>query len=292
MKNLSLVIIVANTMNTQYLIKPLAYHPTITNLELLESSNKGIFPSLLLSEIQDDILDKEGPITFMIKTTNGIIPVYVVAHEFSSTDNIIYLPQTIMHNSFINDNENATIEMIDLPKITKLTLRPIGKLFAREIEDPKGLLEKIIVDQYQILHNGDSIYLNNYELIITNIEPSDVVSTFNTDPVVDFLPCREDELEEKEKNRLIEEKKKEKVEKEKQIQKEKEKEKTEKLKYETYKKTGYNYVPFGGAGNTTNNTIFNTQPTVNSNVPKKRPREMSKVDRYKAFSGEGNKLGS
>ena len=279
-------------MSTQYLIKPLAYHPTITNLELLESSNKGIFPSLLLSEIQENIFDKEGPITFMIKTTNGIIPVYVVAHEFSSPDNIIYLPQTIMHNSFINENDNATIEIVDLPKITKLTLRPIGKLFAREIEDPKGELEKIIVNQYQILHNGDSIYLNNYELIITNIEPSDVVSTFNTDPVVDFLPCREDEQEEKERNRLLEEKEKERVEKEKQMQKEKDKQNTENLKYETYKKTGYRYVPFGGTGNTINNSIFTTQPTVNPNLTKKTLRQVSKVNRYKAFLGEGNKLGS
>ena len=281
---------------TQYIIKPLAYHPTITNFELLESSNKGLFPSVLLSEIQDDILDKEGPITFMIKTTNGIIPVYVVAHEFSSTDNIIYLPQTIMHNAFINENENATIEMVDLPKITKLTLRPIGRLFAREIQDPKGELEKIIVDQYQILHNGDSIYLNNYELIITNIEPSDVVSTFNTDPVVDFLPCREDEQIENEKKRLLEEKKKEEMEKEKLLQIEKEKEKSEKIKYETYKRTGYKYVPFGGTGNTLNNSIFTTPPNVNSNVnsniKERKSKSITRVNVYKAFSGEGNKLGN
>ena len=181
---------------TKYIIKPLVYHPTITNIDELEKTNKGIFPSSLLHTIQDDVLINGNPITFKINTEQSILPVYVIAYEFSSIDNIIYLPNSIMSNSFIIENDIANIELVELPKITKLKLKPIGKQFAREVVNPKELLEKVIVDRYQILNLGDSIYLDKWELIIQEISPSNIVSTFNTDPIVDFLPCREDELEE------------------------------------------------------------------------------------------------
>ncbi len=194
---------------TKYSVKSLVYHPTIANTDELELSNRGIFPSSLFDIMGDKLLEHNGPMTFMVKTENSILPVYVVAHEFSAMDDTIYLPKIIMNKSFIEEDDKASIELIELPKITKLALKPIGQKFAREVEDPKGLLERNIVNNYQILQLGDSIYVNEYELVISKMEPSDVVSTFNTDPEVDFLPCREDELEELERQKKIQKLKKE-----------------------------------------------------------------------------------
>jgi hypothetical protein len=37
----------------------------------------------------------------MVKTVNSILPVYVVAHEFSAMDDTIYIFKIIMNKSFI-----------------------------------------------------------------------------------------------------------------------------------------------------------------------------------------------
>ena len=143
-------------------------------------------------------------------------------------------------------------------------------------------------DNYQILQVGDSIYVNNYELLINSIEPADVVSTFNTDPVVDFLPCREDELEEVERQEKLKLAIQEKLDQEKKI---KDAVYQEKIKTETYLKTGYIYVPFGGVGNTSSNTSSKPITTNKEDIKPLVNKQIRKIINYKAFSGNGNKLG-
>ena len=278
------------------------YHPTISNIDNLQQSNRGIFPASLYSLVEREEEKEEGyqvsssPIIFRIYSDSMIKSVYVTAHEFSAMEGVMYLSSNVMNDTFIIDGQNVEVCLVSLPIITKLVLRPLCSRFAREIEDAKSILEQAIIDRYQVLSIGDIIVIDTYELEVTKIEPSETVMTNEADPEVDFLPCWEDVEKERIHKEVLE---KEKRDREQLInQEKKEKEEKERRLEETYQKTGYRFIPFEGSGQSLNgniptntNSTNSTNVTPSTNATSTTSTNARNLRNYSIFYGKGNKLG-
>lgn len=278
------------------------YHPSISDTSCLENSNRGIFPTSFYqlventNSITDEISNK--PIIVMLTSESMIKPIYVTAHEFSASDQTMYLSNCLMNESFLEEGSMVTAQIVTLPEITRLVLRPDGPKFAREIVDPKSALEEAIIERYQVLGLGDTIYVQGHTLEVTELEPAENVITNGADPEVDFLPCWEDAKREKEAKeaKMIAEQAKIDAEKAK-IEAEKQKEK-ERLLWENYQKTGYRFIPFGGQGQKLSGGAVKDQPEMlgdktTPSLPKPRLSSTARDLRdYSKFSGQGNKLGN
>ena len=290
------------------------YHPTISNIDNLQQSNRGIFPASLYSLVEREEEKEEGyqvsssPIIFRIYSDSMIKSVYVTAHEFSAMEGVMYLSSNVMNDTFIIDGQTVEVCLVSLPIITKLVLRPLCSRFAREIEDAKSILEQAIIDRYQVLSIGDIIVIDTYELEVTNIEPSETVITNEADPEVDFLPCWEDVEKERMRKEALEKEKKDREQLINQEKKEKEEKERERRLEETYQKTGYRFIPFEGSGqslngniptntNTTNSTNATSTTSINAistnatsvNATSANARNLRN---YNIFYGKGNKLGN
>ena len=121
------------------------YHPTIGDVDTLQKSNRGIFPSSLYNNLDNDIFTSQTPIIVCISSDTMVKPIYVTAHEFSAMDGQMYISTNLMNDSFISEGDIVNIDIVSLPSITKLVLRPLCKRFAREIIDPKASLEMAII---------------------------------------------------------------------------------------------------------------------------------------------------
>ena len=278
------------------------YHPSISDTSCLENSNRGIFPTSFYqlvennNSITDEISNK--PIIVMLTSECMIKPIYVTAHEFSASDLTMYISNWLMNESFLEEGSMVTAQIVTLPEITRLVLRPDGPKFAREIVDPKSALEEAIIERYQVLGLGDTIYVQGHTLEVTELEPAENVITNGADPEVDFLPCWEDAKREKEakKAKMIAEKAKIDAEKAK-IDVEKQKEK-ERLLWENYQNTGYRFIPFGGQGQKLSGGAVKDQPEMlvdktTPSLPKSRSSSTARDLRdYSKFSGQGHKLGN
>ena len=174
-------------------VQSLLYYPGDYD-ELLEDRPIGIFPRFLLHEYSNNIGNASEPLTFSL--TSDIINVYVIAYDYSSSNDTIYLPQYLLDNCFIGHDETVNVKREVLEKITKIDLKPIHNKFAEETSTPKEILEKEIVQKYPILSLNDTININGHELYIKNIEPNITVSTIDSDPTVEFLQSfEEDDIE-------------------------------------------------------------------------------------------------
>lgn len=186
-------------------IYSLAYHPTIQS-ETLEGAHIGIFPTSMANLV--DITSPDGsPLIFMVLGEEEVKPIYVVGHEFSAPEGTCYLPRDLMSDGFLADGSSVTVNTVQLPKVTKITLQAKRDAFAEKTTNPKGDLEKVIVGQYQVLALYDPIEVNGELLEVIELEPAEVVSTFNSDPTVEFQESRESlaRIEEQVRNKVVSE---------------------------------------------------------------------------------------
>ena len=282
------------------LVHSFAYHPTISNLDDFQKSNRGIFPPSLYSLIErENITQTPGqPIIVRIQNSTMLKDIYVTAHEFSAMEGAVYLSSQLMNESFISEGDIVNVNIVTLPNITKLVLRPRCSRFAREIMDPKASLESAIISRYQVLSYGDILDIDGFELEITTLEPAEVVITNESDPEVEFLPCWEDvkrEHAEEEKKKLEAEKRAAELQEKERLEKEAH---HQRMLEETYQKTGHRFIPFGGTGRSlsgaTGNNVSNfTNTPNNGSTSNKQPRQLSAkhLRDYSKFSGTGHKLG-
>ncbi len=278
-----------------------AYHPTINNLDDFQKSNRGIFPPSLYSLMEREHIHQTPgqPIIVRLQNITMLKDIYVTAHEFSAMEGSVYLSSHLMNENFVQEGDTVEVNVVSLPNITKLVLRPRCSRFAREIMDPKAALETAIISRYQVLSYGDILDIEGFELEITTLEPAEVVITNESDPEVEFLPCWEDikkeqaeqdkkRVEEMEKQTLLQEKEKAKQEADRQ-----------RIIEETYQKTGHRFVPFGGTGRSLNGASENTSSTNSSTIMNglptqhkpNKPRSAKHLRDYSKFSGSGHKLG-
>ena len=283
------------------------YHPTISNMDDYQNSNRGIFPPSVFNLLDNNINNNNlpgQPIIVRISNDTMVKDIYVTAHEFSATEGTMYLSSDLMNDHFLNEGDGVTINVVSLPNITKLVLRPRCPRFAREISDPKLSLETAIISRYQVLSHGDILNIEGFELEISTLEPAEVVITNESDPEVEFLPCREDERKmkiEKDKRDTVERLKKAALDEERL---KKEKLEQDKIMEETYKNTGHRFVPFGGEGHSLNDKKVGHHLDIDNIDNKDNKKQASIKDHrstnksarhlrdYSRFSGTGHKLDS
>ena len=194
---------------TQLKVHSFVYHPSISEVDKLQESNRGIFPTSLYSLVEEEenkeggVNFLDGPIIFRISGEYLVKEIYVTAHEFSAMEGTMYMSSSLMNDSFIENGTQVNVNIVTLPKVTNIKLQPRCSNFAKNIEDPKGELEKAIVERYQVLSIGDTIKVNDFLLEVTQLEPSTSVITNNADPEVEFLPCWEDIQREKQEEEKI-----------------------------------------------------------------------------------------
>ena len=162
----------------------LVYHPSV-DAGLLEDANVGIFPPSLVPN-QD--LANNQPLTFLVLGIEDVKPIYVVGHEFSATGDTCYLPRRLLNDGWIQEGSQVTVSPVELPSVTRMVLQPETDGFAEKTTDPKADLEQVIVSKYQVIQQNDTILVNGERVTVTELEPAEVVSTFNSDPTVEFLP--------------------------------------------------------------------------------------------------------
>ena len=292
----------------------MVYHPTITDTCLLENSNRGIFPTSLCSSLTSNWSEeKKGeddiqPIMFVVNGQEGVKPVYVTAHEFSAQEDMVYLPARLMQEAFIQEGERVEVRDVNLPKINSLTLQPRNNQFAESTAEPKLVLEKAIVERYQVLSIGDSIHVNGHELTVTDISPSTTCTTHNSDPEVDFRPS-EEQVEIDRRNEIL----KQREQQEKEERDRLEKQRTTELEKD-YQQNTNGFQPFGGVGRTLDGSRVCLSSTTNnenntSNLqglpqttplpsirraprPSKITQSSNTHSGYQAFGGEGRTLGT
>ncbi len=288
--------------NMTLTVHNVVYHPSISDTSCLENSNRGIFPTSFYqlvennNSITDEISNK--PIIVMLTSECMIKPIYVTAHEFSASDLTMYISNWLMNESFLEEGSMVTAQIVTLPEITRLVLRPDGPKFAREIVDPKSALEEAIIERYQVLGLGDTIYVQGHTLEVTELEPAENVITNGADPEVDFLPCWEDVKREKDAKdaKMIADKAKM-IANQAKIDVDKQKEK-EKLLWENYQKTGYRFIPFGGegqklSGGVEKGSLEMLDDKTKTSVVEPRISSTAREQRdYSKFSGKGYRLGN
>lgn len=270
------------------------YHPTIAEPIQFENTCRGIFPTRLMSELPE--LDGQTqPITFSVRGDSDIRTLHVCAHEFSAQDDILYLPRSMMESAFLQDGDTVTVEYQVLPKATFLVVQPLSRQFSVEydFETAKTALEKIIVKNYPILEKGEEINIENHTLIIRDIEPYEIVSTFDSDPKVDFLPALDEPSEREEDTKEPDEQ----VEQVEQV---------EKAEWKPFGGTGYTLSgghiskdlsssasKLKGVSCTTKSPSAVTQPSIKrAPRPKTNSSSVNKNTSFQAFAGPGNRLGT
>lgn len=167
-------------------VLPLIYYTSDIH-EKLKNSNKVILPQIILDRILKSITDVQYPMIFKIKTS--IIDFYVGVEEFSPNRNI-YLPNSLIDNYYLQINQKVTVEYITPPKGNFIKIKPFETEFTKII-NPKLILEKNIIKYYPVLSDKEVIKINydnkDYDIEIVECKPNNVISTNNTDLIVDFM---------------------------------------------------------------------------------------------------------
>lgn len=148
-----------------------------------------ILEQILGSEQENEDIIGDEPLIFKITSVNGK-SIYVGMHD-SIIDDKCYCHYRILQELFIDENSEVNLEIIKLPKGTKVKIQPSNKDFL-EIEDFKTVLEHNLVQNYNVISKGSNITIEHqsklYDLQIVELEPQDAVSLFNTDIEVEFMP--------------------------------------------------------------------------------------------------------
>ena len=279
----------------------LAYHPTISNMETLQNSTKGVFPASLLSQFPEQT-SSSTPMTLMIQGKEAVRPLYVTAHEFSAQEGTIYLPLTLMQHAFIQEGERVELQPVSLPKVKEIGLRPTDSRFAKEIDDPKARLEQAIVERYHVLSVGDLIQLNGDDsnnepwiLEVEKLEPATTISTTESDPSVEFLPSWEDIRREEERQKVLDSERNKAAQQAleaKQAQAQAVKEAADAAL--NARRSIRGYIPFEGSGQrldgNSNTHSFPIGPPVAPPVVSQGVRPASQT--FARFAGTGQRLGS
>ena len=171
-------------MNTQLKAFPLSFHPSISNVQELEYSNKIILPPSILEFLLDE--KKETDVIFEVKKKNDHVQtLYLTAQEFSSTEGICYMSIQNMNQCWLCEGDEISITIQpNIPKGTSITLRTTDNSYL-DMDDYKKELERSIVKRYSVCSTSDSICINHnnkeYIFDVIQTEPADVIDMRNTD---------------------------------------------------------------------------------------------------------------
>ena len=182
-------------MSNQYILDLLLYSPSIEDYSSLEYSNKVILNQKILNEIMNNNIQEDTMIFKLWSQSDiGYYETFVSVHDFTASDDKIYVPFRIAEELFVNRDDFINIEYYIPPKANYIKLKPNQKEFYNII-DVKDFLGNHIKKYYPVLKKDSIISIPYYdsiiELVIKDIKPFDVVTTIDTDIQVEFEPFNE-----------------------------------------------------------------------------------------------------
>ena len=181
--------------NNKYIIDYLIYSPSFQDYSILEHSNKVILNQKILDSVlcMDNL---NSPMIFKISsdTDLGYYETFVSVHDFTASDDKIYVPYRIADSLLINRNDFINVDYYVPPKGNYIKLKPNQEEFYNII-DIKDFLGTHIQKYYLVLQKNSIItipYQNTkIELLIKDCKPFDIITTVDTDISVDFDPFLE-----------------------------------------------------------------------------------------------------
>ena len=154
-------------------------------------SNKIMLPPSILQDLVDG--NYETPYFFKVENTETNFGQYCGIQEFSSPPGVTHIPYHIMSGLGINEGDNIKISLVTPTDGSYIKLQPHATAFT-EINDPKGLLERMLSKNYPILTEGHTITIEDKEtnhvfhIDIVKTEPAPVIKIIDVNVNVDFAP--------------------------------------------------------------------------------------------------------
>lgn len=156
-------------------------------------SDKAIFPpsvlSLIIGHHENDL---PHPLIFRLLTSSSSC--HVGVKEFSSPDEVVILPESIIDKLLVGQESVDTISIrleTAIPKATFLTLKPLQ--FYPEITNWKYYLESKLPSLYTTLTKNEHLVIegeHQYELLIEDCNAA-TVCIIDTDIVLDVIPLND-----------------------------------------------------------------------------------------------------
>ena len=150
-----------------------------------------IVPQQILEEIQNIERTKYQ---FVIKNASETQSICCRVEEFCPGDDMqVYMPAWIMHNLYLNDMDEIKLSLLDseIHPAKKIVVQPHDSIFLT-LDDHKSVLENSL-KSFSSLTTGTSISVHHdgeeYPLSIIAVEPThQFVSLIDTDVEVEFMP--------------------------------------------------------------------------------------------------------
>ena len=125
-------------------------------------SNKIMLPPSILQDLVDG--NYETPYFFKVENTETNFGQYCGIQEFSSPPGVTHIPYHIMSGLGINEGDNIKISLVTPTDGSYIKLQPHATAFT-EINDPKGLLERMLSKNYPILTEGHTITIEDKRIM-------------------------------------------------------------------------------------------------------------------------------
>jgi len=170
-------------------VRPLAFHPSC-NKPYLNASGKVIIPQSVLKTLMDISGNNVfSPISFILYEGEREI-ISVGVEEFSAQEGYIYVPSFLMETYWLPHDTEIKLIYNEPQKGTKISIQPHKTAFIDSPAKEKTFLEEYLKKCYPVLKRNTTILIKEgegeYYLNITNTAPDEIISTLNTDLVVEF----------------------------------------------------------------------------------------------------------
>jgi len=158
----------------------------------LEYSNQIILAPEILASVSADLTNM-----MVFTLENNEKKVNVGVYEFSAPPDICYMPYYFMTLLGIKEGDRIQVKHIqeDMQKATAITLKPQEQEFL-ELNNPKVVLEYYMSRFYPIISLNDIIRIQYngeiYCLSVSKLEPSDIVSTIDSNITLEFEKAHDD----------------------------------------------------------------------------------------------------
>ena len=170
-------------------VRPFAFHPSCSK-QGVNTSGKVILPPSILQSIIDisenEILTNTA--FTLIHNDKEIISVGV--EEYSAQEGYIYLPRYIMEYYWLPINTEIMLHYSEPIKGNHISIEPHRTAFINSSAKEKAFLEDYLKKWYPVLKKGSTIMIREgieeYYINIKMTLPADIISTRDTDLVVEF----------------------------------------------------------------------------------------------------------
>jgi hypothetical protein len=154
----------------------------------LKYTNKILLPESILYNIKESD-SIQFPLFFKISNKETMFGQVCGVEEFSAPPGVCHIPYQVMNEISVQEGATVKIELFCPPSGTHVKFR-FHKSKYLKMEDPKGILEKIMSSDYPVITQGQTIVLNDngtlHYVDVVETLPTEVIQIINTNLNVDF----------------------------------------------------------------------------------------------------------